>query len=719
MSVAETVKRPRGELFFGVDARHIRQLGQELVGDRTTALTELIKNAYDADATRVSLRFDGAMQPSGVLEVEDDGLGMRLEDVDRGWMRISTDVKDVQSQSQKYRRERAGRKGIGRFATETLGRRLVLRTTVRGEPSALMIRFDWEADYPSGHDLTAIANPFWIEPAPKGKHGTLLRIEGLYDTWDEDARTRVRRAVRLLQPPFPVATSAKADRGIDPGFSVEVAVDGRPDDLVLKGYDDFLQAGTARMRARVSTAGQLRVRVASDHLGVDREEILAGRYRKTGAFSAEASYFVFRTDALGGVGVRVAQEMAKEFAGIRLYRDGLRVMPYGEQGNDWLGLDRLQGARTTLVPLANGNWFGQIAITRVRNPDLRDTASREGLVENEAFAQLQRAVRQALIWAASEVGSARQRKVTTSHKPGAKSRRAILAAARTDVERTVRERLPAGLVERVMPVVSAALEGVSPDAAEADSSEAQRVEELLNELELLRVLASLGTSIAVFSHEVRSALTASAAALSALDGTNASSTRLRRAQTAVDELQDLAGYIDAYVSASQRRVREPQPLANIIDDFTARLSRNLARSVKFVTEVRPPALRTAPMARSEIDAILINLLTNAIKAMDAEGHPERRVGLFAQGEADDVVVRFQDTGSGIDPRIREEIFEPFITDTRSPISELGVGTGLGLKIVRDIAEGNGGSVGVATPNVPYATCIEVRLPRWRKQQGGA
>lgn len=717
---------PSGDLTFGVDARHIRQLGQELVGDRTTALTELIKNAYDADATWVQLRFARAAQDQGgVLEVEDDGSGMTLEDLRSGWMRISTAAKELESVSPLYGRTRAGRKGIGRFATETLGRRLMLRTTTAGERWALIVEFDWEHGYPQGVDLHEVTNPYRTERAPASEHGTTLRIEGLYDAWDQRRRERVRKAVRLLQPPFPVAQvvlpEAAGEHPPDPGFQVEVFLDDQADVVDDDPYEDFVTAATARVRADIDADGRVRVAVGSDVLDIDIEDLLPSRYPDVGGFAIDAAYFIYNKEAIGGITLAVAREMRKIYSGMRVYRDGLRVMPYGEPGNDWLGLDQLAGARSgALVPVANANWFGQILISRVTNPALRDTASREGLVNNEAYAHLQEATRQALLWGAIEVGKVRQRKITTRDPTSSSTRRQILAEAEEELKRAVGDELPPNLAARVTQIVSATLDASGEAAGVSDVAETRRIEALLTEIELLSILASLGTSIAVFSHEVRSTLTTLTAALEVLDRASerwddGERTQLSVAREGMEELQDLVGYIDAYVSASQRRTREPQALHRVLDQFVSRLSQNLARGVDFVWDVQPASLRTAPMARSELEAILINFLTNAIKAMDPEAHPERRARITARPSGKDVLLRFEDTGVGVDPAIRDNVFDPFVSDTRSSLSELGSGTGLGLKIVADIASANGGSVSLGEPSDGYTTSFELRLPRWREQ----
>ena len=115
----------RDSVRFSIDAKHIHRLGFELVGKQETALSELIKNAYDADATNVNIEFKDYSKAGGVLIIKDDGSGMTERDIRNSWMRISTDYKETNTISSHFGRSRAGRKGIGRFAVERLGKRLI------------------------------------------------------------------------------------------------------------------------------------------------------------------------------------------------------------------------------------------------------------------------------------------------------------------------------------------------------------------------------------------------------------------------------------------------------------------------------------------------------------------------------------------------------------------------------------------------------------------
>lgn len=105
---------------FSVDAGVIDRLGTELVARQETAVSELVKNSYDADAKKVTLKFEDSDSIGGTLFIEDDGLGMTKGQLINGFMRISSTDKLRNPLSERYNRKRAGQKGIGRFAVQRL-----------------------------------------------------------------------------------------------------------------------------------------------------------------------------------------------------------------------------------------------------------------------------------------------------------------------------------------------------------------------------------------------------------------------------------------------------------------------------------------------------------------------------------------------------------------------------------------------------------------------
>src|SRR5437868_4819765 len=121
------------KLQFTVDTHIFRELGEHLVGRDSTALAELVKNAYDADATEVtvygeSLTKDG----SGLIRVVDNGNGMNAEQFVAGFLRIAGRTKEEgQRQSRRFHRRFTGAKGIGRLAAQKLAAMLVVESVPR------------------------------------------------------------------------------------------------------------------------------------------------------------------------------------------------------------------------------------------------------------------------------------------------------------------------------------------------------------------------------------------------------------------------------------------------------------------------------------------------------------------------------------------------------------------------------------------------------------
>ncbi len=105
---------------FTVDTHLFRELGELLVGRDSTALVELIKNSYDADATLVTVTGTNLSDPKrGSIIVYDDGCGMTADVFEDGFLRIASRIKETGNRrSAYYKRRYTGAKGVGRLAAQ-------------------------------------------------------------------------------------------------------------------------------------------------------------------------------------------------------------------------------------------------------------------------------------------------------------------------------------------------------------------------------------------------------------------------------------------------------------------------------------------------------------------------------------------------------------------------------------------------------------------------
>lgn len=117
----KVTSRDKANLSFDVDAALLVELGERLVARRSVALAELIKNAYDADATEVTITFSEIRGPKGEIIVTDNGSGMTLQALKRGWMRIATTDALENAHSLAFGRPKTGAKGVGALCLPALG----------------------------------------------------------------------------------------------------------------------------------------------------------------------------------------------------------------------------------------------------------------------------------------------------------------------------------------------------------------------------------------------------------------------------------------------------------------------------------------------------------------------------------------------------------------------------------------------------------------------
>jgi signal transduction histidine kinase len=723
------------EVRFTVDASHISRLGLELVSKQETAVSELIKNAYDADARTVDVVFKQSDSPGGFLEVIDSGTGMSRQQLLDGFMRLSTAEKIKHPFSPLYERKRAGRKGIGRFAAQRLGKMLRLQTQQPNEDFALELEIDWNR-FEAGHDLYSISNEIRVIPALPS-HGTTLVISDLRDAWSEAQIRRAFRYVSELLQPFPLEKSGvnKSGKDADPGFKVAFYKEVGGNLLEIASDEaTILSLAVAKISGSVDQNGVAKFSVTSDRHKINivnelvpiesrirsRNELSSSTYPLLAGVRVTSHYFNADDLPMGARGM--VRDILTNFGGIRVYRNGFRVLPYGDAYDDWLGLQRSSALRQVLPAHHNTNFIGFVEIIDHDGVQFEETASREGLVENEAFKQLQDFIYRVLVSGVIEVARTKNRKIFSSD-PSPKPPGIEDAPSIKDQARQIADSIRSIASSSVQTSISAeeqrqelTLLAITVEELGASSGA------LIEEVAMLRVLASLGLTIGEFTHEVRHAL----AALSASVDTASSDSNTTSLQSIVGHvalLRSYMRYFDDAVSTNADRSLSVHELRDVVNEFLGFIRPSLERQGIVATpEFHGYDLFTIPTHKSEWASILLNLCTNSMKAIHRAG-TAGQITISVEISDGMLHLDFSDNGDGIAIENREKVFEPFFT-TSARASALSrdadhlVGSGLGLKIVKDIVEAMGGYVEVKDPPVGRATLIRVAVPRAREEQIG-
>ena len=414
------IKMTRDEdAYFNVDSRLLFQLGEKLVANRAVALAELVKNSYDADATKVTVRMYNIKSPGGTIYVEDNGCGMTLQDFKKSWMRIATGNKENNPISKKYERQKSGEKGIGRFACRRLANKLIIKSVAETEDGKeeLSATFNWDTFTP-GSDVDKI-------PVRNSTHkveentptGTILILENTHDSWDGNNIRRLRNELTELIMPLTFnleLDDTKTPKGYDPGFRL---IFDCPDFPAKEERLDktFFDNSWAKLYGSVDENG-----IATYEINVTNKivNVIDRTFRRQDSFrflrnsNLEIYFFSYRTDLFKNTEWKIAQtqDVGRERGGIKVYVDRFRVFGYGDKGDDWLKVDHdrarsrtgvdnevaalsEEATRPGLSMFRNHNLFGHVIVSKQDNPAFEITINRDRLLENDAFEELRKFVR--------------------------------------------------------------------------------------------------------------------------------------------------------------------------------------------------------------------------------------------------------------------------------------------------------------------------------------
>lgn len=713
---------------FSVDADIITRLGHELVARQETALSELVKNAYDADATKVELIFLDSKSVGGTLIINDNGCGMTREQLINGFMRISSNDKVLRPVSELYRRKRSGRKGIGRFAVQRLGEKLTIITKSSKSDLAYRVNFDWTL-YKGNSDITNISNS--IDVDNRTDEGTTLIISDLKDVWTEKSVQRVYRYLMGILQPLESDISMDAEKG-NPGFYVQASLEENGNKVGIENDAiNVKQFAVATIEGCVDNEGVGHYKIVSEQFSIDLEGAIGlspddenSRFDLLRNVKIHSYYFL--EPCMPKSQKNAVQSYLKMQGGIRLYRNGFRVLPYAEFSNDWLSLDYSMRKRTILPQHGNANFLGFVSIND-DSGDFEETSSREGLVENDSFLQLTNFAYRILVTGAVAIAQIRNVKVSSGQKKDKDGNWEVIGLRIKNISHTLDE------LEKTIEITNEknissnnksknAIKSIKKEILQLKKLQKEERKRNAEEKVVLRVLSSVGLTIEQFVHEVKYYLNNISSDISfLLNRLSYDADALKRTNILNDNFSTFKSYVsyfDSVVANNINRELRIIEIRDVVNPFINSLKQDALNSgIELEDAVYDGFnLYCKPMHPSEWTSILFNFYTNSKKAIKRAAAENGLIFIECGKENGFIYLEFSDNGDGIPVEIEDKIFEEFFTtSTQKDIRKLDsqneiTGSGLGLSIVRDIVKSYKGRVMVVNPKRGLSTCLRVEIP---------
>jgi signal transduction histidine kinase len=669
----------------------LARLGEELVPEADQGVIELVKNAYDADATRCRVELIDTQEPGGAIRIVDDGSGMTVADLRDGFLIVGRSLKDSAALSEHFERVPVGDKGLGRLSALRLGHRVEVITRARDKGARqLKLLIDWDAfdNALAVEDVTLNIQ----QGGASGTCGTEIRIENLRSEFSRGTANKLARNLLLLSDPFRETNNGAKAR--DPGFKAELHAP-QYEDLQSKVETSYFKDADFRITGELDASGCGRFELLDWKGDVLHAAPASRRYQAPPLrfdlwhFVMDAGRFSSKRSTIGEV-----KQWLRQIGGVHVYQDGLRVPPYGGPGNDWLDMNLKRVANPELRPATNSS-IGRVSVSNASGALVQKT-DRVGYLENQAFKELRAFCSDALDWAGrvrvSEREARRKQERETSSARTEKAEASLNAVLAKTVASTER-RLVDHAISRVL---------------KASEREAKVLRE---ELQLYRSLATAGMTSAVFAHEIGRPLELLDSNVQSLlrmipqERRQKAETKVRRVENASERLRSFVSIPLKLLAKGKRRqgrVDVNACVENLIaltgpifDYFKVRAELDLGASYSQVNG-----------SEALIDGILLNLVINSINAFQRRtGIDERKLRIATKYDGD-ILLIVEDNAGGIDGFDVKEIFMPGVTSSPE-------GTGFGLTIVQDSVSDLGGQIDVEPKSAFGGASFTVRLPPMR------
>jgi len=678
--------------------------------------------------------------------IEDDGEGMSSSVIKNNWMNPATSNKLGDGEVRKSKiKERIlqGEKGIGRFSSLKLGNNIKITTRPRDLDEEYVINFDfskYDDDFIQENGIKKdlflddinisflTRQPAEIIEKPielgyqsriRENHGTIIEISGLKVVWNEQKLKGVCEDVSKLQPLFSSRRIQEIQDSDNETSNNENVVLQKNEEFKVYFYLNGVlvrhsDEDTKKVYALLENSAVFRITdgeydsdthkyifnvndelqsISFDDplirgIGLCKNRFGSGtsptkRYPKSGPFKFSFYIFDFSNDALPKYRLDREQKNSIKNHRIYLYRDGIRVYPYGDYDNDWLKIDIIRGTVKASEFPSNDQTIGLIEISKEMNPLLKDKTNREGLIEEgEATEDFIVAIQIILSYIRNHPYRQYREKI--------KSQKAQDIFKKEQINQqfnALKEHLKNSNDNEGLSLVSLAEQAYSAEK-----------HFLVQRAEITEDLAGVGLSVETASHDVMSFMAKTLQAIDDLGSYCLNSSNLDRNFLfgEISKVKGMLTFVDSQLkdiqllfrSSKRRRriIRIKDMLDKVVNIYKKSLKDN---NIEFsVVEKGSPLI--AKTTEAVILQLLINLFDNAIYWEDTVERAKKEILITLDGQNGTLI--FSDNGPGIRDDDEPYIFEPFYSGKGQE------GRGLGLYIARQLLERNDYSIDLADLN---------------------
>jgi signal transduction histidine kinase len=723
-----------GNVNFRFASRFSSLIGRNLISNPIVAVSELVKNAYDADADNIEVTFSNLRSGVTELVIKDDGEGMSLEDIQNKWMVVGTDNK-VNNPYTLSGRRKLGEKGIGRFSVERLSKKLNIVTTKEGEDFSLQFSIDWDDDEKESSEFGTVMHPVYKIEEDRNKKGTIITMQDLRDTWDEESLINLRKELNLIRPID--INSVSYEKYSFPGDNVNIML--KAPDFLKKGEkidSKLMSYQQAHLYGKINSDGTAVVKVnIKPNISVSGQELGDTYNYKINEIDVSCGPVVFeafvflkdkRLYKSLDIDKKSMDDYLNVYCGVKIYRDGFRILPFGDVDNDWL---ELNAARTSSPEhrIGTQNTIGIVYISRDENPGLQDVLSRENMYETKEYTALKSFVNiafQKYTALQLEARKKKEKKVKDDGKKALVNVKKTVSNLTRQVDelkttvQQVNKDIPSdykiesvGQIQKKLTSILETAESSLEKIKTAYSYYKFQDDFKTREMQIYRNIATLGISAAMFGHEaLNQTIDAKAICMdieaqyeNILKSANGLEDSFKELKKDINLINEKADFFRTYL---KREKQDRARYVNIVEIIDTLLKQHMkAFEAIDVVPVLQSNLKDDEMYTwgyvGDFETIFTNLITNVYKALNKESG-SKYFKILVEYKNDQYEIYSENNGKIIDKENRDKIFQPLF-------STYSDGTGLGLTIVLDTVQNYMGSIELMS-DFPQ-TKFRINIPR--------